>query len=152
MKYEETWLLEGIQKNTEMVGLQLPNVAVFFKPHQFSISLNPQGITNIQREVKVNNVRFLIKKAKIANSRIYVYYEQLDPIKKVGLYELSFNVIDGKNDRWSIEPKINFQVKKNRVAEIPLYKQMKPPYHLHLAHAVLIIPGLHYKFSVTSSS
>ncbi|WP_085524297.1 zf-HC2 domain-containing protein [Tuberibacillus sp. Marseille-P3662] len=152
MSEQETWVLEGIKKDTKMVGVELPNIAVFFKPPSFSIKLNQDGTTPIQKEMAFNGIRFQIKKAKVEDSRIHVYYQQLDKINEVGLYELSFSVVDAHNKQWSTEPKINFDMGKNRVAEIPLYKKAKPPYHLQLEHAVLIIPGMHYKFSVTPPS
>lgn len=145
---EETWTLAGIKKNTEFIGVELPNLAVFYKTPVFSIPLQKNIETVINKEISVNNVRFLIEKAIIEDSNISVYYKQLDEISKVGLYELSFNITDENDKMWTKEPKIDFQKGEQRIFTIPIYKDMKSPLTLNLKHAVLIIPGMHYKFNI----
>lgn len=146
---EETWTLAGIEKNTEFIGVELPNLAVFYKTPGISIPLLHDKETVINKEISVNNVRFLIEKAVINDSKIDVYYKQLDEIPKVGLYELSFNITDENEKNWSKEPKIDFQNDVQRIFTIPIYKDMKSPLTLNVKHAVLIIPGMHYKFMIS---
>ena len=146
---EETWTLAGIEKNTEFIGVELPNLAVFYKTPGISIPLQQDKETTINKEITVNNVRFLIEKAVINDSNINVYYQQLDEISDVGLYELSFNITDENEKNWSKEPKIDFQNDVQRIFTIPIYKDMKNPLTLNVKHAVLIIPGMHYKFTIS---
>ncbi|MED4351484.1 zf-HC2 domain-containing protein [Schinkia azotoformans] len=146
---EETWTLSGIEKNTEFIGVELPNLAVFYKTSDLSFPLQQGKETVINKEISINNVRFLIEKASVEDSKINVYYKQLDEISKVGLYELSFNITDENEKNWSKEPKIDFQNDKQRIFSIPIYKDMKSPLTLNVKHAVLIIPGMHYKFMIS---
>jgi|GEM_PF-5490332 len=144
----ETWVLDGVRKDAEIIGVELPNLAIFFKPKELQIPLMDQGETLINKEVEINGIRFFIEKAVITSERIKVHYKQLDSITEVGLYELSFNIIDLNGKNWSKEPNIDFQTKEDRVTDIPFYQDMKKPFTLNLEHAVLIVPGLHYKFSI----
>ncbi len=146
---EETWTLSGIEKNTEFIGVELPNLAVFYKTADISYPLLQGKDTVINEEITVNNVRFLIEKAVITDSQINVYYRQLDEIPKVGLYDLSFNILDENGKSWSKEPMIDFQDDVERTFTIPIYKDMKGPLTLNLKHAVLVIPGMHYKFMIS---
>jgi hypothetical protein len=146
---EETWTLSGIEKNTEFIGVELPNLAVFYKTSDISFPLQQEEETVINKEITINNVRFLIEKATIKDSKINVYYKQLDEIPNVGLYELSFNITDANEKNWSKEPKIDFQNDEQRIFTIPIYKDMKSPLSLNVKHAVLIIPGMHYKFNIS---
>ena len=147
--YEQTWTINGMTKNTEFIGVELPNIAVFYKTPGTSIPLNQDEETVINKEISVNHVRFLIEKAIIQDSKINVYYKQIDEISKVGLYELSFTILDADQKSWSKEPKIDFQTDQTRIFSIPIYKDIKGPLSLTLEHAVLIIPGMHYKFSIS---
>ncbi|MBP1930164.1 zf-HC2 domain-containing protein [Ammoniphilus resinae] len=144
----ETWVLDGVRKDTEIIGVELPNLAVFFKPKELQVPLQDQGETLINKEVEINGIRFFIEKAELTSDRIKIHYQQLDSITDVGLYELSFNIIDQNAKHWSKEPNIDFQTDEHRITDIPFYQDMKKPFALHLEHAVLIVPGLHYKFSI----
>ncbi len=143
-----TWKFTGLPKNSKVVGIELPNFAVFIKPETFKIPLNPNRETIVNQTITVNNVHFLIRKVEFTNKRIVIHYEQLDDISKVGLYQLSFNVIDANHAQWNKEPQIDFQIGKERTASIPIYRDMAEPFQLQLEHGVLIAPGLHFKFSV----
>ncbi|WP_442595882.1 zf-HC2 domain-containing protein [Neobacillus sp. D3-1R] len=145
---DESWTLSGIEKNTEIVGIEMPNFAVFYQPEPFEIQLNEHGETSIQKKITVNGIHFYIDRAEITNERIFVYYQQLDDISKVGLYQLSFNLFDKNDKHWSKEPKIDFQIEKDRIYNFPFFQGMKNPLTLHLEHAVLIVQGMHYKFPV----
>lgn len=145
---EESWTLEGIQKNTEMIGIELPNFAVFYKPKStVQYQIDSDGKTVINKPITINGVHFFIEHAIVTDADIKIYYRQEDPISKVGLYGLSFAIYDGEDNHWSKEPKIDFQASKQRVIKIPVYKGMIEPFTLHLEHTTLIVPGLHFKFS-----
>ncbi|WP_199616923.1 anti-sigma factor family protein [Paenibacillus alkalitolerans] len=148
---EEIWELEGIEHDTKEVGVQLPSVAVFYKPEPFRKDLNQQGETEINQTIRIHNIEFLIEKAEVSRDYITIHYRQLEDIKKVGLYVLTFQIADREGNQWSKEPLIDFQTGKKRKATIPRYKGMKDPFQLQVEHGVLIIPGLHYKYSVSQS-
>lgn len=145
---EESWILSGIEENTEIVGIEMPNLAVFYRPHPLQVPLNLQGETLIQKNITVNGIDFFIDKAEVTDERIFLHYRQLNEISKVGLYVLSFSLIDSNGKHWSKEPNIDFQIDEERLFNIPYYQGMQEPFTLHLEHAVLIVPGMHYKFSV----
>ncbi|MBO8163467.1 MAG: zf-HC2 domain-containing protein [Brevibacillus sp.] len=143
-----TWKLDGVRENTKTIGLELPNFAIFYKPREWEVALNNSGKTQIDQIVEVNRVRFRIEKAEVKDSQVVVYYQQLDDVHDVGLYELSFSLVDEQGTDWNKEPNIDFQIKESRTTSLPIYKDMKGLVALRLEHAALIVPGMRYKFDV----
>ncbi|UFJ39515.1 zf-HC2 domain-containing protein [Brevibacillus humidisoli] len=143
-----TWKLEGVRENTETIGIELPNFAIFYKPGEWETALNKSGETRIDQIVEVNQVQFYIEKADVKDSQVIVYYQQLSDVQEVGLYELSFSLVDEQETEWNKEPNIDFQISEKRTTSLPIYKDMEGLVALRLEHAALIVPGMRYKFDV----